>query len=287
MPASDSLSLYPWKEGQPPPLERALPLPVQPYVDDLYVPPTALPTSEAGHDARLRIYMVPAEARLHSDLSNLTNVWVYSQAEEPPQDPHVPMGPTIEVQRAQRVHIDWVNALTQPDGSFANHPVVAVRDLPAYVQKAGAAAATEEQITGSGDVHASENLLGFTLGRRDHSAAGVPPWTVVHLHGGRTVADDDGWPETGYYPGQVQSTVYDNNQPGTLLWYHDHGMAITRLNVYAGLAGLYVVRDPLEAQLRMPRGPEDHELLLLIQDRALTGEGEASAVEADQLLHKT
>ncbi len=95
----------------------------------------------------------------------------------------------------------------------------------------------------------------------------MQPWTVVHLHGGRTTADYDGWPETAYYPGQVQTTVYDNKQPGTLLWYHDHGMAITRLNVYAGLAGLYLICDPQVEKLHLPRGADDHELLLLIQDR--------------------
>src|SRR5262249_32772969 len=83
--------------------------------------------------------------------------------------------------------------------------------------------------------------------------------------GGRAAADADGWPESGCYPGQVQHSVYDNGQPGTLLWYHDHAMAITRLNVYAGLAGLYIIRDPQEHALQLPRGADDHELLLLVQ----------------------
>ena len=49
-----------------------------------------------------------------------------------------------------------------------------------------------------------------------------------------------------------------------LLWYHDHGNMVTRLNVYAGLAGLYIVRDPVTDAGR-PSG--DHELPLLLQDR--------------------
>lgn len=36
---------------------------------------------------------------------------------------------------------------------------------------------------------------------------------------------------------------YHNTKEG-LLWYHDHAMAITRLNVYAGLAGYYETIDP-------------------------------------------
>ena len=269
------LVLYAWNDPQPLAVEPALPLPVRPYVDDLYLPPVIQPAGDGG-DARLRVWMLPAKARLHSELANLTDVWVYRESDVVSTRPQVPVGPTIEVRQGQRVQIDWVNALHTPDGGFAKHPVVAVRDLPAYVQFAE-----------GGGVHATENLLGFTLGRLDHSVARVPPWTVVHLHGGRTAADYDGWPETSYYPGQVQTTVYNNQQPGTLLWYHDHGMAITRLNVYAGLAGLYIIRDPREDELHLPHGATDHELLLLVQDRALTVEGDPSGTLPDQLLHKT
>ena len=37
--------------------------------------------------------------------------------------------------------------------------------------------------------------------------------------------------------------TYDNDQQAATLWYHDHALGITRLNVYAGLAGFYIVRD--------------------------------------------
>jgi FtsP/CotA-like multicopper oxidase with cupredoxin domain len=275
MNQQEPLVYYAWSEGQPLPVAPALPLPVQPYVDELYVPPLIQPTPSAD-GARLRIWMVPAQAQLHSELPNRTAVWTYRASPDTPADPQPPVGPTIEVQQGQRTHVAWVNALTNPDGSFARHPVVAVRDLPAVVQLAD-----------SGTVHAPQNLPGFTLGRYDRAAGQVPPWTVVHLHGGRTAADADGWPESGCYPGQVQHSVYDNQQPGTLLWYHDHAMAITRLNVYAGLAGLYIIRDPQEHALQLPRGVEDHELLLLVQDRALTQAGDHPDIVANQLLHKT
>lgn len=45
---------------------------------------------------------------------------------------------------------------------------------------------------------------------------------------------------------------YPNKQRGALLWYHDHAMAITRLNVYAGLAGMYIIRERKEKQLKLP-----------------------------------
>ena len=33
----------------------------------------------------------------------------------------------------------------------------------------------------------------------------------------------------------------------TTLWYHDHALGVTRLNVMSGLAGFYLVRDPADA----------------------------------------
>ncbi len=35
---------------------------------------------------------------------------------------------------------------------------------------------------------------------------------------------------------------YENDQPATTLWYHDHSLGITRLNVYAGPAGFWLLR---------------------------------------------
>ena len=42
-----------------------------------------------------------------------------------------------------------------------------------------------------------------------------------------------------------------------MLWYHDHALGIRRLNVYAGLAGFYLLRDaitPPATRSRIPRG---------------------------------
>ena len=75
---------------------------------------------------------------------------------------------------------------------------------------------------------------------------------------------------------------YDNDQRATMLWYHDHALGITRFNVYAGLAGLWVIRDDEEDRLGLPSGP--YEIPLLIQDRNLdTG---ADGALSGRLLHK-
>jgi spore coat protein A len=103
---------------------------------------------------------------------------------------------------------------------------------------------------------------------------------VVHLHGGRTPADSDGYPEDWYVPGQSRSYHYPNSQDAALLWYHDHTMGINRLNIYAGLFGLHVIRDAAEDALQLPRGK--YEVPLVLCDRDLRRDGQLSyPVSAD------
>jgi spore coat protein A len=103
---------------------------------------------------------------------------------------------------------------------------------------------------------------------------GVP--IITHLHGGHTDYQFDGNPEFFYGPGGWNQIVgpqwanvmggfttrfrYDNDVRAGNLWYHDHALGITRLNVYAGLAGFYFVRDefdtgfPVESKGNMKPG---------------------------------
>ena len=68
---------------------------------------------------------------------------------------------------------------------------------------------------------------------------------VVHLHGGRTPAESDGYPEAWYTPGKSATCHYPNRQEAAALWYHDHAMGITRLNNYAGLFRVLFRTRPL------------------------------------------
>jgi spore coat protein A, manganese oxidase len=95
--------------------------------------------------------------------------------------------------------------------------------------------------------------------------------TVVHLHGGRVPAVSDGYPENWYTPGRTAVHHYPNTQDAALLFYHDHAMGITRLNTYAGLFGLFIVRDAVEDALRLPRG--EYEIPLVLFDRFLKPDG--------------
>lgn len=102
--------------------------------------------------------------------------------------------------------------------------------------------------------------------------------TVVHLHGANVPMDSDGFPEAWFTNNFEQVGPffthkifnYPNIQPATTLWYHDHAIGITRLNVYAGLAGFYLLRDECEDQLNLPRGK--YEIPLVIQDRSFNEE---------------
>jgi spore coat protein A, manganese oxidase len=98
--------------------------------------------------------------------------------------------------------------------------------------------------------------------------------SVVHLHGGKTPPESDGFPEDWYVPGQSRTYYYPNQQDATLLWYHDHAMGINRLNIYAGLLGLHVIRDEAERQLHLPEGK--YEVPLVLFDRHLQPNGQLS-----------
>jgi len=141
-------------------------------------------------------------------------------------------GPTIEARRNKPVAVKWINEL--PNNHF----------LPI-----------------------------------DTTLHGSEPWqpevrTVVHLHGAHTKPQFDGYPEDWYTSNQRKNFAvynYKNDQEPAALWYHDHAMGNTRLNVYAGLAGLYNVRDEVEDALNLPGG--DYEVPLVIQDRMFTEDG--------------
>jgi spore coat protein A len=96
--------------------------------------------------------------------------------------------------------------------------------------------------------------------------------TVVHLHGGRTPPGSDGYPEDWYPPGNSATYFYPNRQDAATLWYHDHAMGINRLNIYAGLSALFIIRDQAEDTLHLPRGR--YEIPLVIFDRVLDSHGQ-------------
>ncbi|WP_276282768.1 multicopper oxidase family protein [Halorussus caseinilyticus] len=131
----------------------------------------------------------------------------------------------------------------------------------------------------------TDHLL--SVDERVHGAEPPAPEsrTVTHLHGGVTGPRSDGYPEAWVDPNgntaadfpaihdspvpHQQVKEYPNKQEPATLWYHDHALGATRLNVYAGLAGFYLLRDPMENSL--PKG--DYEVPIVIQDRSFNSDG--------------
>jgi spore coat protein A len=102
------------------------------------------------------------------------------------------------------------------------------------------------------------------------------PRVSVHLHGAVTPPDMDGHPEDTFLPTTSMTYQHHNAQQATNLWYHDHAMGITRLNVVAGLAGMYLLRDQYDTgtsanTLGLPSG--DFEIPLILADRRFHDDG--------------
>ena len=230
--------------------------PLQKYVDLLPVPtsaygfaytPTSISSKGVAH------YDITASAfyqKLHRDLPD-TYLWGYGGTFP---------SKTIEATVGQPIEISWINGLlpTNP------HPIASAIDRT--------------------------NVGGMT------DPNGIP-WPdqriTTHLHGGHVPWTSDGGPKTwytgpywrlfkgAYIPGSKvlydgfnngDTYQYPNNQIGTTLWFHDHAMGITRYNVYAGLAGFWLLRDARESTMfSLPSGP--YEVPIVIQDRIFNTDG--------------
>jgi len=216
--------------------DRMDPAALDKFVDPLPVLPAVRGFEEDGSLRQVTIGMWEIEQQLHRELPS-TRVWAYGENEESASYP----GPTIEARSGFPLEVAWQNNL--PASHF----------LPVDTTIHWAAPP-------------------------DWPGDGVP--TTVHVHGGLQEAPSDGHPDAWFTrgfdqvgPGFVKETSHYSNQnaPETL-WYHDHALGITRLNVYAGLAGFYLLRDPAsEEALNLPTGA--YERPLLIQDRSFNRDG--------------
>ncbi|XP_059655413.1 multicopper oxidase LPR1-like [Cornus florida] len=108
---------------------------------------------------------------------------------------------------------------------------------------------------------------------------GIP--TVVHVHGNIGEPESDGHAESWFTAGfkekgptwtKKKYHYHNNQQPGNL-WYHDHAMGLTRVNLLAGLIGAYIVRHPdVEAPLGLPSN-EEYDRPLIVFDRSFRTDG--------------
>lgn len=184
----------------------------------------------------------------------ITKVWGYGESAAKATFP----GKTFIAKRNKTVEVKWMNQLKDHTGNPLPHLLPVDKSL-----------------------HWAYSHMGYE--NYSIEANGVP--VVPHLHGGHTESDSDGNPEYWFAPDWnvtgprwvKQVLRYHNDQEAGTLWYHDHALGITRLNVYAGLAGFYILRDGQDNgktnnPLNLPAYP--YEAALVIQDRMFDQNGQ-------------
>ena len=201
----------------------------------------------------------------------VTTVWGYGPAGQAITYP----GPTFIAWQDQPITVAWDNELPRSGNLLPVDTSIHVPSFPQGVRVVGqsphAAHGTDGAGASGGDEHPEPLPDGY-----------VP--TVTHLHGGHTASSSDGLPEAWHTQDpsvhgpefQGLAATYDNDQPSATLWYHDHTVGMTRLNVYSGLSGFYLLRDADEAGLVASGVFPDraYEHVAVIQDRAFTQAGQ-------------
>jgi spore coat protein A len=234
----------------------------------------------------------------------LTTVWSYGSVQYPGT---VAQGGsfnypafTIEAKWKKPVRVKWINDLVAANGNFLPH-LFPVDQTLHWANPAG-----------------PRDMRGID---QDPYLGPVP--MVTHVHGAHTDDESDGYPEAWYLPdannmpGYINFTTgtwydtfkdqaeanygqvwdpgtavyqYPNDQRATTLWYHDHTLGMTRLNVYAGPAGFYLLRggpddEVLDSTTGLPAvlpGPAPghgdpfgtyYEIPIVIQDRSFNDDG--------------
>lgn len=207
-----------------------------------------------------------------------TTVWGYGALNAPGSFQYPAR--TIEAAVNRPVRVNWINDLKSSNGNFLPH-------LLPIDQTLHWANPPQDCIDGM--------MKSDCRGKSQLPYQGPVP-IVTHLHGSHVGPDSDGYPEAWFLPkannipagyatkgshyDQIDGapTVsgqalyqYPNDQRATTLWYHDHALGMTRANVYSGLAGFYLIRDPAKDPAGLPKG--DHEIPLLIQDKSFNSDG--------------
>ncbi len=187
--------------------------------------------------------------------------------------------------------------------SYPGATVDAIRESPTtvtYINNLPAVPALAQYLTIDQTLHWA-NPTGAPMpdeADRYNTYAGPIP-AVVHLHGGEVPPEYDGGPEQWFTvdgkrgaayrslaPAAANAAVYQypNTQEATTLWFHDHALGITRLNVFAGLAAFYLLRDDRDTgradnPLALPAGP--YQIEILIQDRQFDTNGQLFFPDGD------
>lgn len=241
------------------------------YVNQLPVPPVYEPTIVTdpitgdiiSQDYTVSVNQFPQQI-LPPPLP-MTTVWGYGgTVKDPVTGLPVPFqnspGATFEAIRGIKVIVQWVNNLWGPH-LLAVDPTLHWADPNNFGMP----------------------MPPFPTFPPGFSQAQSPVPIVTHLHGGEVQSYFDGHPDSWFTAGEAikgmefvtSRYTYPNMQEPTTLWYHDHALGITRLNVIMGLAGFYLLRDP-NNPLDQPTSPlpkGKYEIPIAIQDRMFFTDG--------------
>ena len=178
---------------------------------------------------------------------------------------------TVSVEEAtQNVHPDLPNTtLWTYNGSWPSATFVVVKGQPIEVTY-------QNNLPAGGGGNRGGSLLEVDTCAHGPNYWGDSKRIVTHLHGAHVPARVDGQPEYTILPGETDIYNYPNNQDAATVWYHDHALGITRLNVYSGMAGFYLIADAEDTlgpdnAFGFPSG--QYEIGLAIQDRTFNEDG--------------
>jgi FtsP/CotA-like multicopper oxidase with cupredoxin domain len=215
--------------------------------------------------------MLPAAmyTGLSAPFRNGTFMWGYQVNGATPQFP----SPTIEARRGTATSVAYANRLQGPNGQQPFLQKYLTQDLTIHW-------ADPTHVT------QNNNCAGaVVLSPACQNPSAEPIATVAHLHGAEVLSAFDGHPDAWFTPnsaikgpGFVSNTYnYVNTQEATTLWFHDHSLGTTRLNVYSGMAGFYLIRDSRDTgaannAIGLPAGPFEQELM--VADRQFDTQGQ-------------
>jgi spore coat protein A len=295
--------VLPWHVG----LQRALaqatptldPTTIDKFVTPLVIPP-AMPRTATIKAGTIDYYVIAVVQFLQQILPTTlprTRVWSY-QLRNVQGTRNYPAF-TIEARADRPVRVQWINGLVDAAGNYLPH-ILPIDQTLHWANPPGGAAGRDSRPT-------------FTTTPGPYTG---PVPIVTHLHGGHNSEESDGFAEAWYLPAAnnlpagfatvgsfydefkaksqaVTGAVwapgtavfeYENQQPASTLWFHDHTLGMTRANVYAGPAGFYLIRGgandlpagvlPGPAPARGdPPGTRYYEIPLAIQDRSFNADG--------------
>lgn len=277
------------------------------YESPLIIPPAMPMTSEiTGSDGAPIDYYEIAVRQFEQDIlppsmALPTTVWSYGSVDHPGT---VAEGGTfnypaltIEATYEKPVRVKWINDLVDEQGNYLPH-LLPVDQTLHWTNPPGGLADRDKRA-------------------KDPMAYVGPVPIITHVHGAHTHGESDGYPEAWYLPDAADipsgyavsgtlyaeynaifqkrhgveawepgtvTSQYPNDQRATTLWYHDHSLGMTRLNVYAGPAGFYIIRggpdDEVTGTLPQPApalgdsAPANYyEIPIVIQDRSFNDDG--------------